>query len=115
MSPTVVNGILRWRKTRIGESADGDPDADVFAPLFGVKHDCPTARAEPERELGALVADANVLACRAGDLIGCSEARQRRKHAARPPLAGKTVANADPQRLAVNVNTQLAAATRRCS
>ena len=99
MSPTVVNGMPRRRKIRVGESADGDADGDLLAPRFGVKHGCPTARAEPEGEDGAVVADAHVLACRAGDLIGGSEARRRRKDAARPPLAGKAVTNADPQRL----------------
>jgi hypothetical protein len=43
--------------------------------------------------------------------IECGEARQRCKDAARPPLTGKAVANADPQGLAMYFNAQLAAGT----
>lgn len=115
MSATVINRILGWRKTWIGEGTDGDADEGVFAPLFGVKHACAAARAEPEREFGAMVTDANVVGCRAEDLVGCDEARQRRKDAARTSLTGKAMANADPQGLSLNFNAQLAAGTSGCS
>lgn len=69
MSATVINGILRGRKTWVGEGADGDRDGGLFAPLFGVKHGRPAARAEPEPEFGAVVTDAHVVGRRAEDLI----------------------------------------------
>lgn len=115
MFATVVNRISRWRKTWIGEGADGDRHRRLLAALFGVEYGCAAARAETEPKLGPLVTSANVIGRRADDLIGGGEARQRCKYTARAALTGKAVANPDSQRFALNLNAQLAAATRGCS
>src|SRR5262249_5754603 len=72
-------------------------------------------RAEPEPKLGPLVTNANIIGGAAEDLIGSSEARQRCKYTARAALTGEAVANSDSQRLTLNLNAQLTAATRGCS
>jgi hypothetical protein len=81
MSAAVIDGILRRRKAWIGEGADGDTYG-LFVTVFGMEYGCPADRAEPEPELGALVASANVLGRGAEDFIG---------GAAKPASAAKTL------------------------
>ena len=115
MPATVIDGILGWRKARIGEGAYGDGHGRLFVTLFGVEYSCAADGAEAELELGSLVTNANVLSCGANNLIGCGEAGQRGKDAARPTLTGEAVANADAEWFTLNFNTQLAARTGGCS
>ena len=111
MSATVVDGILRWREARVGEGAHGDTHRRLFLTFFGVEHGGPADRAEPEPEPGSLVTNANVLSCRARDLIRCGEGGQRGKDTARPTLTGEAVANPDAEWFTLNFDAQLAAGT----
>jgi len=110
-----MDRILRWRKAWIGEGAHGDVHRRLFVTFFGVEHGRPANGAEPELELGSLVANANILGCGAKDFIGCGEAGKLCKETARPALTGEAVANADSEWFTRNFNPQLAAGTRGCS
>jgi hypothetical protein len=56
---TVVHRNIRRRKICISESAHGDTHPRIVA-VLGVEYRRTACRVEPERELGSLVADANV-------------------------------------------------------
>jgi predicted RNase H-like HicB family nuclease len=94
----VIDRIPGRRIAPVGEGPYGDGHRRLFATLFGVEQVCPADRAESNPELGALVANANILGCGAGNLVGSGEGGECGKHAARPALTGKAVANADPER-----------------
>jgi hypothetical protein len=115
MSATVIDRILRWRKAWVGEGAHGNTHRRLFVTFLGVEHGGAADRAEPEREPGSLVTNANVLRCGAEHLIGCGEGGQRGKDTARPTLTGEAVANADSEWFTPDLNTQLSAGTRGCS
>jgi len=107
----VIDRIPGRRKARVGEGPYGDGHR-LFATLFGVEQVCPADRAESKPELGALVANAHILGCGAGNLMGSGEGGECGKHTARPALTGEAVANADPERFALNFNSQLSARAR---
>jgi hypothetical protein len=115
MSAAVVDGVVGRRKAGIGEGADGDAHGRVLVAFFGVEQVGPADGAEAELESGAVVADADVLGCGADDLIGGGEGGERREDAAGPALAGNAVADADAERLALDLDAQLAAGTGRRS
>jgi hypothetical protein len=115
MSAAVIDRISRGRKARIGEGAHGDTHGRLLVTFFSVEHGRSADGAEPKPELGALIADTNMLGRGAKDPIGGGEAGQRCKDAAGPTLTGEAVANANPKRFAANFDAQLAAGTRGCS
>ena len=106
----------RQFELRIAEMAD--PDADMVRPQIGQ----PIHRAAAFRT--EVIGDAAVRALDVPheDLRGsrqlhglATEIRANAERATRPALAGKTVADADAARFAMNFNAQLAAATRSYS
>jgi len=109
MPAAVVDRNLRRRKVGIIERSHGDSHGPVLVAFLGVEHGRAADRAEAESEPRALVAGAHVLRRCAMDRVGRGEAGERREHAPRPPLAGEAMADADAQRLAVDLDTQLAA------
>ena len=115
MSATLIDRDLRLRKTRISEGTHGNTRRRLLETLFGVEHSCPAHRTESEPEPGALITDAHVLGCAAGNVIRSGEAGQRCENTAGPALAGEAVANANTERFAMNFDAQLATRTTRCS
>jgi hypothetical protein len=123
MPAAVIDRSLRWRKAWVGEGPHGDTHRRLFlrfsailrAEDFGVEQICPADGAEPELELGSLVAKANILGCGAKDLVRCGKAGQRCKDTPRPTLTGEAMADADTEWVALNFNAQLSAGTRGCS
>ena len=88
---------------------------DVRRAFFGVEEVRSTDWTEPEDELCALVAGADIFGCGANDFVGSDEACQGGEYAAGSPLAGKAVANACSYRLALDFNAQLTAGAGGCS
>jgi hypothetical protein len=72
--------------------------------VFGVEDGRPTDWAEPEYELGSLIADTDVFGGRAEYFERSREAGQSCKDAAGPLLASKTIANANSSRAAFDLN-----------
>ena len=108
MSAAVVNRNLRRWKLRIGERTHGDAHGLVVADL-GVEHGGTAHGAEPEQELRALIADAEILGRFAGYFEWRREAGERREHTTGTSLAGEAMTHADAARLALYLNAQLAA------
>src|SRR5256885_5163591 len=106
MSAAVVDRDRGGGEARIGERADGDAHARVFATFLGVEHGRAADRAEPERESGPLIADANVLGGGPGHGVRRGEAGQRRKDTARSTLTGEAVADADAAWFALHFDAQ---------
>jgi hypothetical protein len=115
MSAAVIDRSSRRREARVGKRSHGDAHGRPFVSLFGVEHGRPADRAEPERELGSLVTDANVLGRGAKDLVRGGEAGQRCKDTACSTLAGQAMADSDAAWLSLDFDAQLAAGTGGCS
>lgn len=114
MPSAVVDGVLRGREARVSESAYGDGDM-LFVPFFGMEHVRSADGAEPEPELCPLVSGANVFRGFAGDLVWHGEGGESREDAPGSTLASEAVTDPDAERLAMNLDAQLAAGARGCS
>src|SRR5688572_22079525 len=109
----VMDRDLRRGETRVGEGAHRDADRGLLVTLFGVEERRPADRAEPERESGSLIAHTRKLGGSARDSVRGGEAGQGRKDDSGSALAGQAVADADPDRLPLDLAAQLAAGAGR--
>ena len=114
MPAAVVDRILRRWKVRISKRTHGDAHR-LIVPFFGVEDGSPTDRAEPEYELGSLIADTDVFGGGTEDFERSREAGQCCEDTAGPLLAGEAMAKADSSWFAFDLNAQLPAGTRGCS
>jgi Na+-transporting NADH:ubiquinone oxidoreductase subunit NqrC len=115
MSAALIDRILRWRKTWVGERSYCHTHGRLLVTFLGVVNGRSADRAEPECELASLITDANVLGCCAKDLVGGGEAGQRRKDTAGSTLTGEAVTNAYSKWFTLDFNAQLSTETRRGS
>ena len=110
----VVDGNLRRWKVRVSKRTDGDAHR-LIVTFFGVEDGSPTGWAEPEYELGSLIADTDVFGGSTEDFERSREAGQGCEDTAGPLLPGEAVANANSSWFAFDSNAQLSAGTRGCS
>ena len=112
MHSLLVDGEGRGRKLGIGEGTDWDDDCVVDA-CQGVEDRGPAFRAEPERALGSLISESNVLRAGSRDLYGVRrEASLGAEDTSGSSLAGKAVAHRDTERLGCHPSVKLATTAR---
>lgn len=110
----LVNGVLRRRKRRVGEGADGHRNRSV-ATFFRMKDVRAANGTESKPKPCALVARTNELAGNAGNCVRRTKCGDGGKDAPGSLLTGEAMAYANAERFALHLDLQLAATTGRRS
>jgi hypothetical protein len=113
VSATVIDRNPGRRKAWISKSTHGNAHGFTLT-RFGVEHRSPTNRTEAEYELGALIADTDILRGGSEDFERSGESSECSEDAAGPLLARKAMAKTNAPWFAFDLNAQLSAGTRGC-